>query len=56
MKNMECTKCGGSAEGYKCDQCGAESASHDAGHACGGEHCMPKCTGCDEAQANCTCI
>lgn len=56
MENMECSKCGGSAVGFKCDQCGAEAAAHDANHGCGGDHCMPKCTGCDEAQAKCACL
>jgi len=42
-------------EGYKCDMCGAESATHDANHEHGGDHCMPKCKGCNEAQVKCTC-
>jgi hypothetical protein len=24
-------------------------------HKCGGEHCMPKCKSCGEAQVKCTC-
>jgi len=40
---------------YKCDLCGAESSSHDPGHECGSDHCMPKCSGCGEAEVNCTC-
>lgn len=52
---MKCSKCGKDAAGYKCDMCGAESAEHDATHACGGDHCMPKCTDCNEAQEKCSC-
>jgi hypothetical protein len=52
---MTCSQCGGPTEGYKCDLCGAEAKEHDDGHACGGDHCVPKCTGCNEAQSNCTC-
>ena len=51
----KCTKCDGETEGYKCDECGAESEAHDEGHKCGSEHCMPKCKGCGEAQVKCTC-
>ena len=36
-----CSKCSGPAEGYKCDMCGAESATHDENHEHGGEHHMP---------------
>ncbi len=42
-------------EGYKCDQCGAEADEHDENHECGGEHCLPKCVGCGEAEAKCRC-
>jgi len=52
---MECSKCGGPSEGYKCDMCGAEAMEHDISHDCGSDHCMPKCLGCDEAEMNCTC-
>lgn len=52
---MECTKCHGPAAGYKCDICGDESDAHDAQHACGADHCMPKCSGCSQAQVKCTC-
>lgn len=51
----KCTKCSGPTAGYKCDMCGVESAEHDATHACGSDHCMPKCSACNEAQANCSC-
>lgn len=50
-----CSKCGGPTEGYKCDMCGAESATHDENHEHGGEHCMPKCKACSQAQVKCTC-
>lgn len=50
-----CSKCGGETEGYKCDICGAESATHDDKHACGSEHCMPKCKACGQAQVKCPC-
>ncbi len=51
----KCVKCSGPTKGYKCDECGAESKSHDEDHSCGGKHCMPKCEGCSEAQVKCTC-
>lgn len=51
----ECTTCGGPTEGFKCDVCGAEADVHVEDHSCGGEHCMPKCQGCGEAQVKCTC-
>ncbi len=50
-----CAKCGAEADGYKCDLCGAECEAHDAGHECGSDHCAPRCSGCSEAEANCTC-
>lgn len=51
----KCEKCGGPAEGFKCDMCGSESEVHEENHECGGKHCMSKCTGCGEAQAKCSC-
>ena len=51
----ECTKCGGPTEGFKCDVCGALSETHKEDHKCGGENCMAKCKGCDEAQVKCSC-
>ncbi|MGYP001563454255 len=42
-------------QGYKCDMCGTESAEHDAGHGCGGDHCLAKCSGCGEAETKCSC-
>ena len=52
---MDCIKCGGKTKGFKCDDCGAESSKHDKNHSCGGARCMPKCVGCNEAQAKCSC-
>ena len=54
-KTIKCKTCEGPAEGYKCDECGAESKMHDPNHECGGEHCMPKCAGCEEAEELCMC-
>ncbi len=51
----KCTKCGGGTSGYKCDMCDAESAEHDPNHACGADHCMPKCAGCSQAASKCSC-
>ncbi len=51
----KCSKCGMETEGFKCDMCGAESATHDEQHEHGGEHCMPKCKACGQAQVKCTC-
>lgn len=42
-------------EGYKCDVCGQECPEHDPNHSCGGDHCMPKCSGCGEAESKCSC-
>lgn len=52
---MHCKKCGGPAEGYKCDVCGEESPQHDNGHRCGGDHCVAKCNNCGESETKCTC-
>lgn len=52
---MPCSKCSGETEGYKCDVCGSESDEHIESHSCGGEHCMPKCAGCEQSQVLCTC-
>jgi len=51
----KCKKCDGVTNGYKCDTCGEESTSHVATHACGGEHCVAKCSGCNEAETKCGC-
>lgn len=51
----KCQKCGMDAEGYKCDMCGVESQEHDSNHDCGGDHCLLKCSGCGEAETNCSC-
>jgi len=50
-----CKKCGRATEGYKCDMCGAEAAVHDPNHACGAEHCVPKCAARKQADGKCTC-
>jgi len=51
----KCVKCHGTTSGYKCDTCGAESHEHDDHHGCGGDHCMPKCAACSQAEAECSC-
>lgn len=51
----KCKKCDNEVKGFKCDICGSEAETHNPDHKCGGEHCMPKCTGCNEAEAKCTC-
>jgi len=51
----QCSRCSGETGGYKCDSCGAEAPAHDAQHACGGDHCMAKCAGCNEAEVKCSC-
>ena len=51
----ECKTCKGPTEEFKCDVCGEESPVHVADHRCGGEHCMPKCSGCGQAEIKCTC-
>lgn len=56
--NLTCKKCGKPADtpmAYKCDECGAEAREHDAGHECGGEHCVVKCSGCHMAETRCGC-
>ena len=53
--DTQCKTCGGATEGYKCDTCGEESSVHVESHRCGGEHCVPKCTSCKEAETKCTC-
>ncbi|MEX1026389.1 MAG: hypothetical protein WD049_00045 [Candidatus Paceibacterota bacterium] len=53
---MNCNKCGKEGDGHKCDMCGAEAAEHDPNHECGGDHCMVKCSGCNEAEAKCACV
>ena len=52
---MPCSKCEAETDGYKCDVCGSESAEHVEDHPCGGDHCMPKCAACGEAQVKCSC-
>ena len=56
MHNLVCAKCDGSADGFKCDACGEEFAEPQPTHRCGANHCQPKCTGCNQPQAKCTCL
>lgn len=58
MENIICKKCGMAADSpmaYKCDVCGAESENHDSNHACDGEHCVVKCSGCKKSETQCSC-
>jgi len=52
---MGCSQCEAETKGYKCTECGAVSDEHNSEHACGGDKCLPMCTGCNEAEAKCTC-
>ncbi|MBI2583325.1 MAG: hypothetical protein HYW25_01535 [Candidatus Aenigmarchaeota archaeon] len=52
---MACKTCGGETKDWKCDICGSESKVHVEDHGCGGEHCMPKCMSCGEAEVLCEC-
>ena len=56
QQKQVCTTCEKTAEGYKCEQCGAEAKTHDPEHKpCGAEHCVQKCVGCDKAETKCSC-
>ena len=58
MENPNCKKCdkpADSPDAYKCDMCPAVSATHDPNHSCGGEHCVVRCSGCKEAETQCSC-
>lgn len=56
---MKCAKCNMDAKGWKCAICGEKSESHDPNHKHGeppsDRHCMPQCTGCNEAEVHCSC-
>jgi len=56
---MKCAKCNMEAKGWKCAICNEESDTHDSGHLHGepasDRNCMPTCTGCNQAEALCTC-
>lgn len=56
---MKCSKCEMETKGWKGAICGVESEDHDAKHVHGDpasdRNCMPKCTGCEQAEAKCTC-
>ena len=55
MGDDACVTCGSLTDGFKCEECGAEAEFHDEEHECGGEHCMPKCSGCGEPEVKCSC-
>lgn len=55
MEQSKCMMCGRDAQGFKCDVCAIDAQKHDSLHACGPDHLMPKCSGCDESQVRCTC-
>ncbi len=58
MENISCKKCSIQADSpmaYKCDVCGDEAKEHDDQHACGGEHCVVKCSGCKKSETQCSC-
>jgi len=54
-----CSKCGGSAPGWKCPACGAIATAFDSTHAL---RCPTKgrmeaqCQKCDQAESKCTCV
>ena len=50
-----CKICGCLIEGYKCDDCGAEFDEVPDDHSCGIDHCYPKCSGCGQAEMECSC-
>lgn len=54
---MECAKCKGETEGWKCSICGSESDTHDPEHKHAGSdrYCAPKCKGCGESDVKCGC-
>ena len=51
----KCKLCSHEVKGFKCDVCGEETEEFKADHKCGEEHLMPKCTGCNESEVQCTC-
>lgn len=55
---MNCPKCHGEAEGWKCAICGAEAGEHDPNHKHEGSdrYCTMKCKGCGEADVHCNCV
>ncbi|MBI2552568.1 hypothetical protein HYW17_04710 [Candidatus Uhrbacteria bacterium] len=55
MHDLSCATCGSLAEGFKCAACGIEQDEFEAGHLCGDEHLMPKCSICSEAETECNC-
>ncbi|OGN25873.1 MAG: hypothetical protein A2925_02425 [Candidatus Yanofskybacteria bacterium RIFCSPLOWO2_01_FULL_44_22] len=55
MEDTKCKSCGRPGKGYKCPDCDSVSEKHDPEHECGGDRCMPKCSGCEDAEENCIC-
>lgn len=54
---MDCPKCGGQTEGWKCAVCGSESSEHDPNHkhADSDRYCTMKCKDCNKADMHCDC-
>lgn len=54
---MQCPKCSGETDGWKCAICGSESAQHDDNHKHAGSdrYCTMKCKACSQADVHCTC-
>jgi len=54
---MQCPKCNGEVDGWKCAVCGSESAEHDDNHkhADSDRYCTMKCKACGQADVHCSC-
>lgn len=54
---MDCPKCGGETDGWKCAICGEEAEEHDPSHRHAGSdrYCTLKCAGCGKPDVHCTC-
>lgn len=56
---MNCAKCNMAAHGWKCTICGRDLEEFDPGHVHGdppsNRYEAPKCDGCGQADAYCTC-
>lgn len=54
---MQCPKCSGETEGWKCAICGSESVQHDDNHKHAGSdrYCTMKCKACSQTDVHCTC-
>lgn len=58
ISSKKCSRCGGEARGWKCPQCGFETAHFDAMHwrnCVRGGKMKVKCKTCGRAEDNCTC-